>query len=466
MIWSLEKFFVAIKGTKQDGHNFIVDAVNSGAIGLVVENESQVPSDFVGAVAQVPNSRKALDQLACRFYGYPTTKMFCVGITGTNGKTSVSLMIEKILTDYEWPTGVLGTIDHHLGDKIWQSQLTTPDPVTLNRRLYEFLALGAKASVFEISSHALVQNRADSIEFDAVVFTNLTRDHLDYHGSMENYFQAKEKLFSELPWKTNKNCTAVINIGDPAGQKLEVAEKCEVITYGECQSDLQIQVMASDYSGTQFRVKTRSGETQSRIPLPGRHNVYNAVAAAAVGMAAGRSLNSCLESLAHFQGVPGRLQPVSNDKGLHVFVDYAHTDDALKAVLTTLQNIRKSMGTKNKIITVFGCGGDRDKGKRPLMARAALELSDFVMVTSDNPRTEDPMQIIQDIIVDTDKEASKNRLEVEVDRREAIRKALGHAKSGDVVLIAGKGHESYQIVGEVKKDFSDVSIAKDLMDGV
>lgn len=460
------KVFIAVKGTSQDGHDFIGAAIKAGAIGLVVEDDSKVPSDYRGALAKVKDSREALAQLSSRFYGKLTEKMFCVGITGTNGKTSVSLMVEKILTDFEWPTGVMGTIDHHLGNKSWDSPLTTPDPITLNRRLYEFNALGAKASVFEVSSHALIQNRADSIEFDAVVFTNLTRDHLDYHGSMENYFQAKEKLFRELPWKTNKSCTAIVNANDPWGPKLSIAEKCEVITYGENQSDLQIQIISSDFSGTEFRVKTRNGDILAHLPMPGRHNVYNAVAAAAVGMAAGRSLDSSLGSLKSFTGVPGRLESVENDKGLHIFVDYAHTDDALKTVLGTLQNIRKSMGTKNKIITVFGCGGDRDRGKRPMMARAAFEHSDFVVVTSDNPRTEEPMSIIQDVLSETSSEVSKNRLEVEADRREAIRKAIEQAKSGDVILIAGKGHEDYQIIGKMKKDFSDVAVAKEILNGI
>lgn len=456
--------FVAIAGTKVNGHQFIPEAIAQGAIALVVEETKLIPENFMGAVVQVPNSRLALESLAKNYFGRPTENIFCVGVTGTNGKTSTCLMVEKVLNDFSWPTGVLGTIDHHLGQKTWKSELTTPDPVTLYRRLSEFRALGAKAAAFEVSSHALDQGRADTIDFDVCIFTNLTRDHLDYHGTMEKYFEAKQKLFTTLALRNKtKKAVAIVNISDPWGKKLQVAERLQKITYGEIQSDFQFQVKKIDFSGSHFQLKTLRGVSEGFLPMPGRHNVYNAVAAIATGWFAGRSIDSSIESLSNFSGVPGRLQKVPTDKNIHVFVDFAHTDDALRTVLSALDQIRKMNSAKSRILTVFGCGGDRDKGKRPLMAQAALEVSDQVFVTSDNPRTEDPMRIIQDIVADISKIDMQNKVVIEADRREAIGKALRQANEGDVVVIAGKGHEDYQIIGDQKKNFSDFLVAKDIL---
>ncbi len=457
--------FIAVRGHKVDGHHFLPQVCAQKPAAVVVEDASAVPKDFTGAVVTVPNGRKAVEEIASHFYGNPTARLFCVGITGTNGKTSTSLMVEKILNDFGWPTGVMGTIDHHLGHNKWESHLTTPDPITLHKRLREFVDLGAKAAVFEVSSHALQQGRADSIQFDAVVFTQLTRDHLDYHGDMQSYFAAKEKLFRDLPWHSkNKMCTAVINVSDPWGVKIQVADLCRRWTYGESKSDFQFQVLENSFAGTRYTLKTSKGEFQGRLSLPGRHNVYNAVAAIAVGVAAGRSMESCMASLQDFTGVPGRLERVPNQKGLHVFVDYAHTDDAIRTVLSALREIRRQSHGKNRIHIVFGCGGDRDKGKRPLMAQAALEGADFLYVTSDNPRGEGAMDIISDILAGIPSEEVQNRVTIEVDRREAIRKAIMKARPDDVILIAGKGHEDYQIVGDKKFSFHDATVAKGILD--
>lgn len=459
--------FVAIKGTSGDGHDYLKQVCEQGAIGVVVSDESKVPSDYKGAVVAVLDTRKALDLLAAHYYGHPANELFSVGVTGTNGKTSVTFLVEKILNHFGRPTGVIGTVDHHLQNHVWKSELTTPDPLTLHKRLREFVDLGARAVAFEVSSHALHQKRADSIPFDAVVFTNLTRDHLDYHKTMEEYFHTKERLFSEIPsFAKGKKVHAIINVSDEWGAKIRASELATVWTYGEVKSDFQFQVTEQNFSGTRFRLQSPRGTFDLRIPLVGKHNVYNSVAAIAVGVAAGASVETCAEALQSFTGVPGRLQRITNSLDLNVFVDYAHTDDALKTVLSALQNVKKQAHLRSRIITVFGCGGDRDKGKRPLMAQRALEGSDYVVVTSDNPRTEEPLGIIRDILAGVPKEAVNEKVFVEVDRREAIRKGLTMARPGDVVLIAGKGHEDYQIIGKEKLHFSDAEVAAEIMNGL
>lgn len=459
--------FFAVRGARRDGHDFLKEAASKGAAGLVVEDGSRVPSDFRGAVLVVPNTREALMKLSARYFDYPAEQLFCVGVTGTNGKTSTVYMIEAILNRFGLKTGVMGTINHHLGETTWESGLTTPDAITLNRRLRDFLALGAKAAAFEVSSHAIDQGRVSGIPFSCVVFTNLTRDHLDYHQTMEAYFSAKEKLFRELPMlNPHHPVDAIININDEWGRRIEVSPQVRKWTYGEAQADFQFQIHEVSYAGTRFRLSTPKGDMDVRLPLPGRHNVYNAVAAIAAGVVAGASLETCVEAIGGFQGVPGRLQRVPGRQDLHVFVDYAHTDDALRTVLTILQQIRSQTRARSKICTVFGCGGDRDRGKRPLMARAAVELSDIVYVTSDNPRTEDPMAIIQEILVGVPKELMNSKVFVEVDRKEAIRKSITRAGSRDVVLIAGKGHETDQIIGSEKHAFNDFEVAREILSGL
>ncbi|OFZ20231.1 MAG: UDP-N-acetylmuramoyl-L-alanyl-D-glutamate--2,6-diaminopimelate ligase [Bdellovibrionales bacterium RBG_16_40_8] len=459
--------YFALRGLTHDSHDYLGEVCTKNITGVVVENTAKIPATFNGGILVVPNTKEAMLRLAGRYYGNPAQNLYCVGVTGTNGKTSTAYMIESILNNFGMPTGVMGTINHHIGNKVWESELTTPDAITLQKRLRDFLALGAKAVVFEVSSHAIDQDRVNGIPFNCVVFTNLTRDHLDYHKTMQNYFTAKQKLFTELVSESrNERVSAIINVSDEWGQKIEVSSHARRITYGEVKSDFQFQVIESNFSGTRFHLQTPSGQSDVSIKLPGRHNVYNSVAAIAVGCSAGASLEKCIEGIESFTGVPGRLERVPNKKDLNVFVDYAHSDDALRAVLTILNEIRRVKKTKNRIITVFGCGGDRDKGKRPLMAKVAMAHSDIVFITSDNPRTEDPMTIIQDILSGVDKDLMKVKIFVEVDRKEAIRKAIEEAGPIDVVLIAGKGHEEYQIVGEKKYAFNDVQIAGKILNGL
>lgn len=453
--------FVAVRGNSSDGHNYLKTAVEKGAVALVVEEESKIPKNFTGAVVKVDDSRWALEVLASRYFESPAEKMFCVGVTGTNGKTTVCHLIEKVLERGDFNCGVLGTIDHHLGQKVWASELTTPDPVTLYRRLREFVSLDANAVAMEVSSHALTQARVDTLPFDVAVFTNLTRDHLDYHQTMENYFLAKQKLFNQLLGASDKKSKfAIVNYDDDFGRKMEVAGNSKLWSYGQSRSDFQFQIVEQDFSGSIFSVETPRGPATVNIPLIGSHNVYNATAALAVGVAAGMSLSSCVDALKTAIGARGRLDRVSNDKGLNVFVDYAHTNDALDNVLTTLLNIRARKNDKPKIITVFGCGGDRDQGKRPLMGKIAYEMSDFIVVTSDNPRTEDPNKIIKQILESIPRD---QKVKIEPDRRTGIEIGLNLAKKGDIVLIAGKGHEDYQIVGEKKIHFSDYEVVKEVL---
>ncbi|QDK38964.1 UDP-N-acetylmuramoyl-L-alanyl-D-glutamate--2,6-diaminopimelate ligase [Bdellovibrio sp. NC01] len=449
--------FVAIPGVKVDGHSFIPDAIAKGATALVVQDKAKVPAHFQGVVLAVPNTREALDILAARFYAEPAEELFCIGVTGTNGKTSVTYMTEAILNFGKIPTGVIGTVNHHLGDKVWPSDMTTPDPIFLQKRLREFRDEGAKAVAMEVSSHALDQHRVDSVQFNTAIFTNLTRDHLDYHQTMENYFEAKQKLFTDLLWKTSKNPSfAIINTDDKLGRRLKVADPAVLWTYGSKDADFRYKIRRMDFALTHFHVETPIGEGEIHLPMSGVHNVMNSLAALAAGMSAGMPLQMCCDALSNFTGVPGRLQSVPNSKNVAVFVDYAHTPDALENVLTALTRVRESLQTKSRIWTIFGCGGDRDKGKRPLMAEMALKYSDHVIITSDNPRTEDPQAIINDILAGVH---DKSKSTVIVDRKEAIYDTIAKVQEGDVVLIAGKGHEDYQIIGTEKFPFSDVIIA-------
>ncbi len=454
--------FVAIRGTAGDGHQYLESAARAGAAALVVEDEAGIPKDYRGAVVKVASTRNALDQLASRYFGNPAQELFCVGVTGTNGKTTVTYMIEKILTHFGWPTGVLGTIDHHLAEHKWPSQLTTPDPLTLQRRLKEFVALGARAAAFEVSSHALSQARADSLPFAVGVFTGFTRDHLDYHKTMEEYFKAKQRLFSELLGNRPQMAVAVLNGDDPEVRKTHVREGVTTWWYGAKDADFTFRVLKQDLNGSMFHLSSPRGNHEFHLPCPGVHNIYNAVAAIAASCAAGCSLATASEALQAFHGAPGRLEKVPNTRGLHIFVDYAHTDDALRTVLKALHDLKEGSGATGRIITVFGCGGDRDKGKRPLMARAAAAASDVVILTSDNPRTEDPKQILREVQAGIPT-GWKGELHSEIDRRKAFSVALQTARDGDVILVAGKGHEDYQIVGKEKLNFSDALVMGELL---
>lgn len=456
--------FVAVRGGRADGHDYLKVATDQGAAALIVEDQSRVPTSFSGPVVVVDDSRVALNRLAAKFFGEPATRLFCVGVTGTNGKTTTTYMIEAILTELGLATGVVGTINHHLGSKVWKTEMTTPDPLSFQQRLQEFEILGARAVAMEVSSHALSQSRVDEVPFNVAVFTNLSRDHLDYHKDMHDYFQAKAKLFEQLLVRSKKpNRFAIINGDDAYGKRLKIGAGIQRWSFGSKDADLTYKLISQDFSGMRFHLATPKGAREIHLPMAGEHNVQNATAAIGVGLAAGASLELCALVLEKFVGVSGRLEAVPNNKGVHVFVDFAHTDAALAGILENLGRVRSGSGLKNRIITVFGCGGDRDKGKRPLMMKAALNGSDLVVVTSDNPRTEDPMAIINDALSGASQSEKEKRVRIEADRRKAIALALSEAARGDVVLIAGKGHEDYQQIGTQKFPFSDFSVVRELL---
>ncbi len=451
--------FVAIKGTEKDGHDYVNDAVKNGAIAIVVENKSTALNNELFLFVEVPDTREFLDSLAARYYNSASQDLFCIGVTGTNGKTSITYILEHILNENNKLTGVMGTINHRVGDKVWHSQMTTPDPVTLQGRLREFKDRGAVCAAMEVSSHALAQKRVESVHFNSVIFTNLTLDHLDYHKTMQNYFQAKQKLFTDLMWSSCKKPKfAIINVDDSYGRKLKVADEVITWTYGQSEADFQFKILNMSFTETEFELKTPLEKSIVKVPLSGLHMVYNIVASAVAALGCGVSLAQTFKSLKNFTGVPGRSQIVDINHEKTVFVDYAHTPDALENVLKSLNEVRKTSKLTNKIITVFGCGGDRDTLKRPLMAEIACRLSDQIFITSDNPRTEDPLAILQQVAAGVP--AEFKNYSVEIDRERAIQSAIQSANAGDVILIAGKGHEDYQIIGTEKKYFSDFDVAR------
>lgn len=458
--------FVAISGAQADGHDFITKAIDAGAKVLVVESTEKIPSDFDGFILKVLDSRAMVDHLASQFYQHPSLDLFCIGVTGTNGKTSITYFCEALFAAENLPMGVIGTVNHHLQDKVWPSEMTTPDAIFLQKRLREFLDAGAFGVTMEVSSHALHQKRVDSVAFNSVIFTNLTRDHLDYHGTMEMYFEAKQRLFKDLLWSQLKSPQfAIVNVDDSWGRKIKVPDHVQVFTYGEKNADYVYKIKKMTFSKTEFELLTPRGMLHIELPMAGRHNVANAVAAFIAAESAGIPRGKLIVALKNFTGVPGRLQFVPTEvTSPTVLVDYAHSPDALENVLSALVKIKEETKSASKIWTIFGCGGDRDKGKRPLMAEIAIRLSDHVMITSDNPRTESPEQIIADIIAGiSEKDISK--WSQEVDRKNAIHQVLGMASSEDVVLIAGKGHEDYQIIGNQKTHFSDYEVAQNFLKG-
>jgi UDP-N-acetylmuramoyl-L-alanyl-D-glutamate--2,6-diaminopimelate ligase len=475
--------FFAIRGASSDGHRYLPQVCTLNPKGLVVEDTQNIPASYSGAVLHVTNTREALDRAAAHFYRRPSRELTVYGVTGTNGKTTTTHIIEHLSHLSGAVCGVLGTIDHHLGSKVWDSQLTTPDPITLQMRLREMKDLGAHAVAMEVSSHALDQRRVDSVEFDVGVFTNLTRDHLDYHGSFENYFAAKNRLFNErLTNSSKKHPWAIINADDPWSEKITTGAKR--LTFGFSPSaNIRIGQPELGFWGARFSLDANGKTLSVESSLIGEFNIHNAVGALLAVAAGGLSdaptntptttksnhvpdelifrLQTLLPMLAKFMGVSGRLEKIPSQE-VAAFVDYAHTDDALRSVLKTLVQVRTQSQAQSQIVTVFGCGGDRDKGKRPLMMRAALDASDVVIVTSDNPRNEDPKAIIRDALAAV-RPDEKTKVVSEVDRAAALQKAVEIAKKGDVILVAGKGHETYQQIGDQKFPFSDQKILAKLL---
>ena len=438
--------FVAIRGTQVDGHRFIADVIARGTSAIVCEDPTGIPADVPHLV--VPDTKAALGPLAQGLLGWPARKLIGVAITGTNGKSTVAHLIHAVLAEVGIRAGLVGTIVYDTGAGATPATMTTPDPVALARMTDEMVRAGATHLVMEASSHALHQNRLAGLSPQVGVFTNLTGDHLDYHGTMEEYLAAKRLLFESM----GPEATAILNGDDPASDAMAAATQATVCRFGLSPlADLQARIETIDHTGTTFTMRVR-GETYGvTTSLIGRHNVYNALAALGVCDALGVPLAAAADAMSRAGDVPGRLQriPTPPQRDIEVFVDYAHTDDALKNVLSALRPI-----TRNRLLVLFGCGGDRDKTKRPRMARVAASQADVLFVTSDNPRTEDPQAILDDVLAGLDP-AGRSKAHVEVDRRAAIALAIAQARPGDVVLVAGKGHETYQILGQQHVHFDD-----------
>jgi len=448
--------FIALKGQHADGTAFARQAIERGAIAIV--SQDAAPADVAAEWLVVNDARRALALVAAEVFGNPSASMQVVGITGTNGKTTTAYVVASIIEAAGIRCGVLGTVGYRIGGEVRQATHTTPEAPEVQSLLREMVDGGCGACAMEVSSHALSLHRVDGMTFAAGVFTNLTRDHLDFHADMEAYFQAKRRLFEMLP----RQAPSLINLDDPRAPLLvELAGR--PVTYAvNRQADITPGPLSFSLQGLTFDVRTPRGTLHIKSSLVGRPNVYNILAAVSTATALGISFDAIERGISSLEGVPGRFQVVSTTKDeVTVVVDYAHTDDALKNLLETARPL-----TAGRLITVFGCGGDRDRTKRPLMGAVAGRLSDLIVVTSDNPRSEDPQKIIEDIqrgiTVDTRRDTTQRMLTY-VDRREAIGKAIEQARPGDVVLIAGKGHEKYQIVGADVRPFDDVAVAREAL---
>ena len=453
--------YFCFPGERTDGHDFAPAAVEAGASALVVERplELDVPQ------AKVDDARAAMAPIAATFNGDPTAELGVIGITGTNGKTTTAFLVSHLLESAGHGCGLLGTVQQVVGGQVEEVERTTPEAIDLQRTFNRMLSSGDEYCAMEVSSHALVLHRADAIHFAAKVFTNLSQDHLDFHADMEDYFEAKRLLFSGeggVPIIELEGGVSVINVDDAYGLRLAEDMNCgsggECISYSAAgaEADLRALDVAFDGSGSHFTCKTPDGEIAVRIPLPGDFNVANALAALGVAHALGLDLFRAAASLASAGQVPGRFESIDEGQPFAVVVDYAHTPDSLENVLGAARRI-----TSGRLLSVFGCGGDRDRDKRPLMGRAGAELSDVAVVTSDNPRSEDPAAIIEQIEAGID-DSAQAAVVVEQDRRSAIAIALGRAGDGDTVVIAGKGHEQGQeFEGGRKVPFDDRDVARE-----
>lgn len=474
--------FAAVRGLKVDGHRFIEDALQRGADAILLEEEREIPQ---GTGIVVSNSRRALAKISSNFYGNPSSQVKLIGVTGTNGKTTVTCLLESIFKRARHPVGVIGTINYRYGQTLISAPNTTPESLDLQRILREMVDEGISHVIMEVSSHGLDLDRVYGCQFDGAIFTNLTQDHLDYHRSLDHYFESKRKLFSDYLMKSPKpGRFAVVNQDDPRGEAIVEGVHVPVYRYGLAPSgQVFADRMTSTLEGLSIRIQTPQGPLLIHSKLIGGFNLYNIMASVATGVAMTIPLEVLKDGIEFLRGIPGRLEKVENQKGIHILVDYAHTPDALERSISGLTSIleenRQASQREEKIITVFGCGGDRDRTKRPVMGEVAGRLSDLVVLTSDNPRTEDPLLILGEVEKGFKKigleawaseglktwRAKKGYLKIP-DRREAIRMAVRLARPSDVVLIAGKGHEDYQIIGTKKFPFDDRIEARKALENV
>ncbi|EIW6612917.1 UDP-N-acetylmuramoyl-L-alanyl-D-glutamate--2,6-diaminopimelate ligase [Clostridium perfringens] len=445
--------FVCVKGFKVDGHSFIGDAIKKGANVLIVQEDVSVQEDIT--IIKVRDTRKALSIMSSNYFGNPKDKLKIIGITGTNGKTTSAFIIKSILEKAGFMTGLIGTIANYIGNKKVDAVRTTPESYELHELFKNMVDAGVEYCVMEVSSHSLDLDRVYGIQFEEGIFTNLTRDHLDFHKTFENYYNAKFKLFE-------RSNHSIINLDDPYGANIvkdieERGVKTKVSTFSiEKESDFKAFEIKSHSNGSEFKVNLEKVE-EFYINIPGEYNIYNSLGCIICAHNLNIPMDKIKEGLSDVV-IPGRCELVAKEKNLpySIIIDYAHTPDGLENVLTTVKAF-----TKNRMISVFGCGGDRDKVKRPQMGKIGCELSDIVIITSDNPRSEEPMDIINDIV----KPLNYDNFVIEVNRKEAIRKAMNMALEGDVIVIAGKGHETYQILKDETIHFDEREVVYDILEG-
>lgn len=444
--------FFAIGGAQVDGNAFVRDAIARGAVGVVTE--SALDDSVSVPVARVDSARAAMADVAATYYERPSSQLRSVAVTGTNGKTTTAFLVKHICDSVMWRCGLLGTVRYVIGGEAQPALRTTPESIDVQRLLSEMTHAGDRAVAMEVSSHAIVQQRVRGVDWDAAVFTNLTQDHLDYHKTMEKYFDAKASLFEAMIKQTHKRGKAIVNSDDRYGGFLleRLPKITKPISYGlGVHANFRASDIRFDLMGTRFQLGARGRQYLVRSPLIGMFNVYNTLGAIAAASAIGIEVRKAVLAMADAPQVPGRLERVSGKRSFQVFVDYAHTDDALTNVLKTLRDLGP-----RRIITVFGCGGDRDRAKRPLMARAVEAYSDHAIITSDNPRNESPTAILNDIR-SAMRDSAHETIE---DRAEAIRRAIDVADANDIVLIAGKGHEDYQEIAGKRTPFDDAKVAR------
>ena len=438
--------FVCVTGFKTDGHNYVESAIKSGATVIFCERELENIDESV-TVIQFENTRKALAHISAEYYGRPSERMNVIGVTGTNGKTTTTFLVKSVLDKIGHKTGIIGTIENRIGDRIIATERTTPESLELQELFKTMADEGCQDVVMEVSSHALDLHRVDDIRFNVGIFTNLTQDHLDYHVTMENYKKAKGLLF--------ERCLAsVVNIDDEAGEYMVSVSKGKVITFAiDKNADLKAEDIHISADGVEFKLEYDGKEYPVSLNTPGKFSIYNALGAIGACILMGIDMDTIISGLKENKGVNGRFQTVRSKRGFNAIVDYAHTPDGLENILKTAKEF-----VKGRIITVFGCGGDRDRTKRPIMGEIAGIYSDYCIITSDNPRTEDPAQILDDVEPGT-KKSGCDYTKI-VDRGEAIKYAIDMAKEGDVVIVAGKGHENYQIFADKTIHFDDVEEVK------
>lgn len=460
--------FICLSGYHVDGHEYVKEAVKNGAIAIVAEKNISVPSNIT--IIYVESTRKAVESIAPAYFNYPSRHMRIIAVTGTNGKTTTTHIISHILKKANYKTGVIGTIHALIGDEELETHNTTPDVIDLQRLLYKMKNANVTHVCMEVSSHSLVLGRIKGCEFDTAVFSNLTEDHLDFHKTMGNYANAKAKLFSLVSkkgqFKSNKS--ACINLDDKYSSVMLNAimnkDMCKVYTYGMNTDNIDFKVVKSKFTGksTEFMCKYKGKEYPVSIKLVGRFNIYNTLAAISAAVSEGLDIEFIIKALEDFTTVPGRFELIDEGQSFPVVVDYAHTPDGLENILITAKEI-----TKGRIIVVFGCGGDRDALKRPIMGRIAAEYSDVAIVTSDNPRTENPNTIVEQVVQGVKENAKKYNCmyEIIVDRKNAIKRAIKMAHFDDIVIIAGKGHENYQILKDKTIHFDDREEARKALRG-